>query len=47
LDVLVYIGRCLFEDEGPEIGDLGGGFRAALVEGFREGYLLADWREVY
>lgn len=42
LNVLIYIGRCLFEDEGPEIGDLRDGFGTAFVEWFCEGNLLAD-----
>jgi hypothetical protein len=32
LDILVDIGGCLFEDEGPEIGDLGDGFGTRVVE---------------
>jgi hypothetical protein len=31
LNVLVYIWWCLFEDEGPEVGDLGDEFCSFLV----------------
>jgi hypothetical protein len=38
---LVYIWGSLFENEGPEIGDLGDGFVAAGVEGCGEVDLLS------
>jgi len=44
LDVLVYVWGRLFEDERPEIGDLGDGFVPAGVQGCCEVYLLADCR---
>lgn len=42
LDVLIDVGGCLFENEGPEVGDGGGEFVTAGVEGFCEGSFLPD-----
>ena len=41
-DVAVDFGRCLFEDQRPEVGDLGDGGRAFGVGGAGEGVLGAD-----
>jgi hypothetical protein len=43
LDELVDFGGAGFEDEGPEVGDLGGDCGAFRVGGFGEGVLLLDW----
>lgn len=43
LDVLINVRRCLFEDQGPEIGDLGDERLALCVERGEEGGLCADW----
>jgi hypothetical protein len=42
LDVLINVWGRLLEDERPEVGDLGGGLVASVVEGLGEGDLLAD-----
>ncbi len=44
LNVLVYFGGCLFEDQGPEVGDLREELLATGVEGDGQRDLLADWR---
>lgn len=45
LDKLVDVGRGLFEDEGPEVGDLGDGLLALFVEGGGQFDLFADCGE--
>jgi hypothetical protein len=45
LDVLIDVWGSLLEDERPEVGDLGGGLVASVVEGLSEGDLLTDCEE--
>lgn len=46
LDVLVYVGGCLLEDEGPEVGDFRGCLSAGFVEGSEDGDLFLGWGEL-
>jgi hypothetical protein len=43
LDVLVYVGRGLLDDQRPEVGDARDDLVALFVEGLVELDLLADW----